>query len=279
MLGALVIVFREAVEAGLVVGIVLAATRGLPRRGRWVGAGVAGGMAGAGLVAVFASEIADAFRGAGQELFNAGVLAVAVAMLAWHNVWMSSHGRDMARQLRQAGADVAAGRLPLTALAIVVAAAVLREGAETVLFLYGVAAGGGTTAASMILGGLLGIASASALSALLYFGLLSIPARSLFAVTSALITLLAAGLASQAASFLQQAGYAEVLTSTAWDTSWLLPEGGLAGRLLHTLIGYTAAPTVMQTVVYLVTIGTILCLMRLIGSANGTSGTPARETT
>lgn len=277
MLAALVIVFREAVEAGLIVGIVLAATRRLPRRGRWVAAGVAGGIAGAGLVAAFTSEIADAFRGSGQELFNASVLAVAVAMLAWHNVWMSSHGRDMARQMRQAGSDVAAGRLPLTALSVVVGAAVLREGSEAVLFLYGVAVGGGTTAAGMMLGGLLGIAAAAAFSALLYFGLLTIPARSLFTVTSALITLLAAGLASQAVSFLQQAGYAEVLTSTAWDTSWLLADGGLTGRLLHTLIGYTATPTVMQMTVYLLTVGTILCLMRLIGSTKAKPVVPAGE--
>ena len=60
MLAALIIVFREIIEAGLVVGIVLAATRGVPRRGLWVGCGILGGIAGARLVATFAGSSARA---------------------------------------------------------------------------------------------------------------------------------------------------------------------------------------------------------------------------
>lgn len=67
------------------------------------------GVAGACLVAVFAGEISSLFEGSGQELFNASVLLVAVGMLTWHNVWMASHGRAMAQEMRQVGADVAAG--------------------------------------------------------------------------------------------------------------------------------------------------------------------------
>src|SRR5205809_4998446 len=81
MFGALIIVFREVIEAGLIIGIVLAATRGVSGRGRWVSAGVLAGALGAGIVALFAEAIANAFEGAGQELFNAGVLSAAVAML------------------------------------------------------------------------------------------------------------------------------------------------------------------------------------------------------
>src|SRR5579871_5253140 len=137
MLGALLIVFREVIEAGLIVGIVLAATKGLATRARWVGAGVAGGLVGAGIVAAFAGVLASLFSGSGQELFNAAVLGLAVLMLAWHTGWMASHGREMARQVRNVGAEIVAGRRPMTALAIVVGVAVLREGSEVVLFLYG----------------------------------------------------------------------------------------------------------------------------------------------
>jgi high-affinity iron transporter len=100
MLATLLIVFREVIEAGLIVGIVLAATKGVPSRGLWVGYGVVGGVAGAWLVAAFAGEIAPLFEGAGQELFNAGILLVAVVMLTWHNVWMASHGRTIAPETR-----------------------------------------------------------------------------------------------------------------------------------------------------------------------------------
>src|SRR5690242_10403527 len=107
MLASLVIVFREVIEAGLIVGIVLAATAGVPRRGRWVCYGILGGVAGACLVAAFAGEIANFFEGSGQELFNASILLLAVVMLAWHNVWMASHGRAIAVEMRTVGADVA----------------------------------------------------------------------------------------------------------------------------------------------------------------------------
>jgi high-affinity iron transporter len=262
MLATLVIVFREVIEAGLIVGIVLAATKGVPWRGLWVGYGVAAGIVGACLVAGFAGQIAAFFQGSGQELFNAGILFLAVGMLTWHNVWMASHGRAMAREMREVGAAVVAGRKPLAALAVVCGVAVLREGSEVALFLYGVAASGGT--AGMFVGGVLGLLAGAGVSALMYFGLLAIPAHRLFSVTSGLITLLAAGLAAQAIAFLQQAGYVEVLTSTVWDTSWLLSEDSMVGRLVHTLVGYTDRPDGAQITVYLLTIALIVGLMRVV---------------
>jgi len=267
MLAALVIVFREVIEAGLIVGIVLAATQGVPYRGRWVSYGVAAGVVGACLVAAFAGQIANLFSGSGQEIFNASILLVAVLMLTWHNVWMSGHGREMARELRGVGAAVSAGERSLMALAVVVGVAVLREGSEVVLFLYGIASQGSTTVPGMLIGGALGLAAGAALSALMYFGLVSIPPGKLFSVTSGLITLLAAGMAAQAILFLQNAGYLNVLMTTVWDTSWLLPDGGegwraLFGKMLHTLVGYTAAPDGAQIVAYVATVAAIVGLMR-----------------
>jgi high-affinity iron transporter len=262
MLATLVIVFREIIEAGLIVGIVLAAAVGVPRRGRWVGYGIAAGVAGACVVAAFAGEIASLFEGSGDELFNAAILLLAVGMLTWHNVWMASHGRAIAAEMRKVGAAVAAGQRPLAALSVVVGVAVLREGSEIVLFLYGIFAAGGTSAPAMLAGGALGLAAGAAVSALMYLGLLSIPTRQLFHVTSWLITLLAAGLAAQAISFIQQAGYVEFLTDTVWNSAWLLSDDSLVGRLVHTLVGYTDRPTGAQLVVYLATIAMMVGLMR-----------------
>jgi high-affinity iron transporter len=273
MLATLLIVFREVIEAGLIVGIVLAATKGVAQRGLWVGYGIVGGLAGACVVAIFASEIAALFAGAGQELFNAGILLLAVGMLTWHNVWMASHGRIMAQETRQVGAAVAAGDEPLAALSVVCSVAVLREGSEVVLFLYGIAASGGTSSVGMMAGGALGVLAGAGISALMYLGLLTIPTRHLFSVTSALITLLAAGLAAQAIAFLQQAGYIEVLTGTVWDTSWLLSDDNVIGRLVHTLIGYTDRPNGAQLVAYVLTLATIVLLMKLFQPGNQKRGT------
>jgi len=131
-----------------------------------------------------------------------------------------------------------------------------------VLALLRRASQGGSSLGAMLLGGAFGLAAGAALSAVIYFGLLAIPMHRLFAVTSTLITLLAAGMAAQAILFIQQGGYLEFLTSTIWDTSWLLPQDSLLGRLLHTLIGYSDTPNGAQLVFYSLTIGFISALMR-----------------
>ncbi len=264
MLSSLLIVFREVIEAGLIVGIVLAATQGVVHRSLWVAAGVVAGIAGACLVAAFAGELSNMFEGSGQELFNASILILAVFMLTWHNVWMAGHGKQMAREMRDIGAEVRTGQRTLTAMAVVVGVAVLREGSEVVLFLYGIAAQGGTTTASMLTGGALGLLAGGLVSALMYFGLLTIPAHRLFAVTGWLITLLAAGMASQAVLFLQNAGYLQFLMSPVWDTSWLITDDSIPGRLLHTLVGYTDQPDGLQILVYAATILIITGLMRVV---------------
>ena len=245
----------------------LAATRGVSSRGLWVGYGVGGGVTGACLVAVFAGAIADAFAGSGQELFNAAILLVAVLMLTWHNVWMARHGRAIAAEVKAVGEAVAAGSRTLAALAIVVGVAVLREGAVVVLFLYGIAVSGNDTAASMAAGGVVGVLLGAGISAVMYFGLLRIPARYLFSVTSWLIALLAAGMAAQAIAFLQLAGMVTALAQTVWDTSNVIADSSVLGKVLHTLIGYTDRPTALQLVGYLATLATIFILMRLFGSA------------
>jgi len=267
MLGALIIVFREVLEAGLVVGVVLAATRGIPGRGFWITLGLVGGIAGAGVVAVFARQIATLFQGSGEETLNAAVLLIAVVMLAWHNAWMASHGRELAENLKAVGRAVAEGRRPLAALAVVCGVAVLREGSEVVLFLYGVAAGGGVTALDILVGGALGLLAGGLVSALLYLGLIAIPLRYLFSTLTILITLLAAGLAAQAVNFLEQGDWLESWSETIWDTSAILSQESLIGRMLHTLIGYTDQPTKMQLVAYVGVVVSMFALTQAVRAA------------
>jgi high-affinity iron transporter len=266
MLPTAIIVFREVLEAALIVGIVMAASRGALARGLWVSGGIAAGVLGACFVAIFAATIAAAAQGMGQELFDAGILFAAVCMLGWHNVWMSRHGRELAADAVKLGNEVRSGARPLWALAFAVALAVLREGSEIVLFLYGIALGGNGGPVAMAIGGVIGLALGVAAGTGIYWGLVAIPMRLLFAVTSWLVLLLAAGLASQGAAFLMQANLLPSLGDNLWDTSFLLSDDGLAGRILHTLVGYTAQPAGIQLVFYAATLLVIGGLMRLVGS-------------
>lgn len=267
MLATLIIVFREIMEAGLVVGIVLAATYGVHRRTRFVSAGILGGVLGAGIVAIFAREINTALSGFGQEFFNVGVLTLAVLMLTWHNVWMSRHGREIAMEMKTVGEDVKKGQRSLMALAIVVGIACLREGSEIVLFLYGIVISANESALAMILGGIVGLIAGTALTALTYLGLLRIPSRHLFKVTSLMLALLAAGMAAQAINFLEQAQVITFMTGTLWNTSWLISNGSWLGKALHTLIGYNDKPSEIQMLIYALTLATIFTLMRFFGHA------------
>lgn len=262
MLSTLIIVFREVFEAGMIVGIVAAVTKGMQGRALWIALGLIAGIIGSCIVAAFVGTIAQAFAGSGQELFNATILLIAVVMLAWHNIWMTRHGREMAAQLKDKGKAVAAGEAPMWGLALVIAIAIWREGSEIVLFLYGVSIAEGGPSLAMLAGGLGGLALGVCVSALTYAGLVRIPVRYLFAVTSALITFLAAGMAAQAMAFLQQGGIVKALRQTVWNTSDVLSDSSAIGRVLHTLIGYTDRPSALQLIVYLVTIAAIFLAMR-----------------
>jgi len=264
MLASAIILFRETLEAALIISIVLSATRGLRHRGIWVSLGGAGGAVGAILVALFAKEISALAEGTGQELFNAGVLLTACAMLGWHNVWMASHGRAISARTTETCASVNQGKSHLSALAVVVGLAVLREGAEVVLFITGILAAG-TTAPSMLGGAALGLMLGVVLGIILYQGLLRIPLRHFFNVTNWLVLLLASSLALQAAGFLAQAGSLTLLQQPVWDTSRILTENSIVGRLLHSLIGYTARPSGMQLIFWVCAFAMIRGLSSLIG--------------
>src|ERR1700722_2497821 len=257
MLAVAIIVFREVLEAALIVSIVMAASVGVAGRTRWVVAGIGAGVCGAGLVAIFAASIADAFQGSGQEILNAGILLLAVCMRGWHNLWREGHARQMADEAKDISRQVAAGSRPLAALALIAGVAVLREGSEIVLFVYSVAASSHDGALAMLVGGLAGLAGGIVVGIVLYYGLLRIPVHRLFVVTGWMVLLLAAGLAAQATGFLVQADLLPALGDQIWNTSFLLSEESLPGKTLHTLVGYVARPAGIQIIAYVFVIAAI----------------------
>jgi len=267
MFAAALIVFRESLEACLIISIMVAATRGIPTRGRWIAGGVLLGLTGSAVVASSMEMIGNLAGGMGQELFNAGILTVAVSMLAWHNIWMASHGRDLALQMTSTARAITDGSRERSVILVVIAIAVLREGSETVLFLYGVASSGEHGLRDTVLGGSMGLASGAMVAGLLYLGLLRIPVRWFFAVTGILVLLLAASMASQAARLLIQADILPSLAAPLWDTSEALSQNTALGTILHGLLGYEAQPSGMQVLAYVAVLITIASGMYFV--ANG----------
>jgi high-affinity iron transporter len=180
-------------------------------------------------------------------------------MLLWHCIWGARHGQEAARDARRLGSSVRQGQHAPVALAVACALAVLREGAETVLFVIGMtgsdAAGG---LAASLAGVLLGLSIGVAVGALIYFGLSRVPPQRLFGVTQALIVVLTAAIASQLARALAQAGLVQSGATPLWDSSaWLAPDSA-PGALLHALAGYDPQPTALQLIFY---VGTLLVIV------------------
>jgi high-affinity iron transporter len=253
MIAAALIVFRESLEAALFVGIIAAATRGLPGRTGWLAGGVFAGIVGAAALAAGAEQIGSMADGIGQDLVNIAILSMALLMLAWHCIWVSTHGQEMTQDARSLGSSVREGRRTPRALMVAVTLAVLREGAETVLFVTGLATGAGDSG-SMLAGATLGLAAGVAVGLLIYLGLSRIKPHQLFAVTNGFILVLAAAIASQLARALQQAGLVNVGSEALWDSSRFLSGESPLGVLLHALAGYDPRPSGLQLACYLGTL-------------------------
>lgn len=258
MFATTLIVFRESLEAALFVGIVAAATRGLYGRARWLGAGVGAGALGAMILALLAHSLSGWLEGLGQDVLNISVLSLALGMLLWHCIWVASHTRERAADAKQIGQYVQQGSRAPWALLVAVALAVLREGAETVLFVGGSLTGAGATSpASALVGGVLGLVAGAGFVVLAYAGLARVPARHIFSLTNLLIALLAASLASQLARTLAQAGLLDTWIGPLWDSTQLLAPDSALGTLLHALLGYDVRPSAAQWAAY---VGVLLAI-------------------
>ena len=245
------IVFRETLEAALFIGIIAASTRGLLNRSRWLALGVAVGGFGSLLMASAIGEISSWADGVGQEIVNAAILGTALAMLAWHCIWVSPNAHHMVQDAKRLGSMAAQGERALWAVAVAVGLSVLREGAETVLFVAGLMSTPDAGGAGMAVGAALGLALGCLAGWLMYAGLGKIRPRYLFDVTNVLIVLLAGNLASQIAKTANQADWISVFVEPAWDLSWLIPNESALGMVLHGLFGFDANPSQMQLICYL----------------------------
>jgi len=256
MMASSIIVFREVLEMTLVVSILLSVTRGLYRSRALISIGVISGLIAASIVALFMQEMEESMDGNGEFVFNAVVLLIATCLIAWTVIWMSKQGRQMASDLKQAGARVVAGDAPKLALITLSFAAVMREGSEAVFFLFG-AAQMIQSEADMFYGSVLGFVAGGLLGWLLYRGLSLLPLRPMLQLTSWFLIILAAGMASQAASNLVIIDMLPPLVDSLWNTSQWLSEDSFLGEFLQVAIGYDTQPSGIQLLAFIVVLAGI----------------------
>jgi high-affinity iron transporter len=164
------------------------------------------------------------------------------------------------------GEQVQQGDIPMAALALVVCLSVWREGAEIVLFMYGIISTAEESLINLLIGGAGGATAAAILGTMMYLGLLRVPMKYFFTVTEWMLILVACGLSAQAAGYLTAANILPTLINEMWDSSQLLPETNIIGQILHALIGYTDRPSGMQMVFYLSTLTIIMISARVVNA-------------
>jgi high-affinity iron transporter len=261
--GPLLVIFRETFEIALILGVVLAATKGIAGRKFYIWSGIGLGVLGSAIIAFFADVITESASGTGQELMNAIILLLASGMIVWTVVWMKTHAREMSQKIKQVGNNIREGHTSQFALTAIVALAIFREGSEMVLFSFGFFASG-MTMAPFITGCIIGAIGGTVLGIMLYLGLIQISPKHFFTVTSAMLTLLAAGMTSIAAKYLAQGGYVSELGGPYWDTGHILSEESILGETLKVLVGYSSSPMGIQLVFYIATVLLVVGLLKLV---------------
>jgi len=247
------VVWRESIEALLVIGILNAWIGQRPeaerRQGRrWLWSGVGAGLVGAVALAFALVSVGEELSDDAQTWFQTAIVLIAAALIVQMVFWMRKHGRTLKRELH-AKLDSAADRSRWIAVAVLAAIAVMREGSEAAVFLYGVLAGSGASLGASALAAGLGLALALASYGLLQAGARVFSWRAFFRVTEIMLLLLAGALLLSGVDNLVSLGLIPQLSGRVWDTSKILTDGGALGGLLSSLTGYRAKPVLIQLLV------------------------------
>ncbi|HTR10964.1 MAG TPA: FTR1 family protein [Paraburkholderia sp.] len=272
------IVWRESVEALLVVGILYAwlkngdadARHGLP----YLWGGVALGILAAIGLGVALVGFTEVLSGDAQDYFQTGMVLVACVLIVQMVLWMKQHGRTLKREM-EASLEQSTRDANWWGVTVLVALAIAREGSETVIFLYGLGFGqSGHVDASQYVAVLIGLALAFFTFYLLQLGGKVFSWRHFFRVTEIMLLFLGAGLFQTGVDKLIDKEILPTLIDRLWNSSAILDDSSTFGSLVATLTGYRAHPALMNLVAYA---AYWLVVWFLVRRATGRAGAPANR--
>lgn len=245
-----IVTLREGIEMALIIAILLGYLRSVGQRRHfreiWLGVGVA-----AAATIAFGVALEIASRDLDKrivEAFEGFAMIFATAVLTGMAIWMKRQASGISAELKQQ-VDVALGRGSMTAIVLLAATSVGREGLETVLFLFAGSAAG-SSGGEFLLGGVLGFAVAAVAGVAIYQGSRWLPLRSFFLVSGLIVIVIAAGLVATSSVKLYEAAIITDLGPRPWDTDHIISMTSDTGKFLSTLLGYDSAPSLMQLALY-----------------------------
>ena len=262
MLGNALIGLREGLEAALVVSILIAF---LVRTGRrsvlpkvWLGVAIAVAVSVGVTLALTLTQQALTFEA--QEAFGGGLSIIAVGFVTWMIFWMRRAARSISAELR--GRLESAIQMGSTAVVVMAALAVGREGLETAVFFFAAAQAAGETTEPLI-GFLLGIAVSILLAYLIYRGAVTLNMGKFFTVTGVLLVFVAAGILAYGVHDLQEAAILPGLNTLAFDVSAAVPPDSWYGTLLKGIFNFSPQTTVLEAIVWVAYVAVVLTLFLL----------------
>ena len=265
MLGTFIISWRESIEASLLVGILMVYLKktGQNKNFIYIYAGVFSGILGSLLFAYLSNKVSFLFEGAGEEVFSAVILLLAVIILTYMVIWMSDHARNLKGKIQQK-VDTALEQNKLWALSFLAFSGVFREGIETVLFLWGILLQNQEpfSISLALFSGIAGIVLAILMAWLFFRGFGHLDLKSFFKVTGLILLFMSAGMLVAAVGKLESAGIISPILSHLWNSSWLLDERTLFGHIISGFLGYRAKPSLMEVLTYLIYFFSILLFLR-----------------
>jgi high-affinity iron transporter len=253
-----VVVFRESLEIFLIFGIVLAATKNLTARHKFIASGLIIGILGSLLLAHFASSISESFDGSGQELFNISLLSLTIFMIFLTVVWMRDRSAKIKLDFKNLEEQNISNFRAQASLTLMVAALFFREGSEIALFLSSILAVNNVSLYEIFLALFLGLSFGISAGCIIYLGIFQMAGKHIFKITSSLLILIAAGLSAEIANLISSADLTQFGSEIFWDSSWLIDDDDFVGRVLKIMIGYNSRPTSLQLVFYFTTLSILL---------------------
>lgn len=258
-----IVVFRECLEIALLLGVIMAVTKPVANSRVYI---VLGALIGIVLAAIFALStraISTSFGGLGDELFDSCVILLTAAIISWTVVWMQGYTKKIKKDLSKLSENITAGLTSQFMLVLVVATAILREGAEIILFVYSVSSVKNLEGTKYLIGIGIGAFAGLTVGIALYLGLMKLAGKYVFTISTILLTLIAAGLAAEAAGILTSSGFIEAYSDQLWDTSWFISNESIMGKILNVTMGYDSKPNGMQIAFYLSSILITVSFMKL----------------
>ncbi|MDP4708424.1 MAG: FTR1 family protein [Rickettsiaceae bacterium] len=258
-----IVVFRECLEIAFLLGVIMAATKPIQNSKLYIIFGTMLGVVCAAIFALFTRSITSSFGGLGDEIFDAAVILLTAVIISCTVVWMQGYTKKVRKDLSKLSDKIAAGSASKFMLVLAVAMAILREGAEIILFVYSIASTQTIDSNGYLLG--LGIGGAAGLivGTIIYKGLIKYAGKYIFIISTILLTLIAAGLSAEAAGILTSSGIIEIYSDQLWDTSWLVSNESITGKILNITTGYDSRPNGMQIAFYFATIAVTIAMIKL----------------